>query len=127
MGVRGAPLSEIDRFFGALTPHARVIQAADSYPELSPLSTHSKKASPGFLAKAFRLLGNDMRTAPHQRAAATGGLRRPYAAAERPAVLIRHTGRGNTVTITCAAGPSPIVKNAPSNTVTALNCVLLLR
>ena len=63
MGVRGAPLSEIDRFFGALTPHARVIQAADSYPELSPLSTHSKKASPGFLAKALRLLGNDMRTA----------------------------------------------------------------
>ena len=63
MGVRGAPLSEIDRFFGALTPHARVIQAADSYPELSPLSTHSKKASRGFLAKALRLLGNDMRTA----------------------------------------------------------------
>ena len=40
-------------FFWALTPHANVIQAADSYPELWPLSTHSKKASSGVLAKAF--------------------------------------------------------------------------
>ena len=41
----GARLPEVDHFFGALTPHANVIQAHHSYPILSPLSTHGKQAT----------------------------------------------------------------------------------
>ena len=50
---RGAILTEVAKIFGALTPHVNVTRVANSYPQLLPLSTYSKKAILRFRSSGY--------------------------------------------------------------------------